>query len=170
MTGIACTNEGLSSATFDEWYAQKASVLTSGYDMAIIQLGVNDRFRYEGWTQTAETALNNIVSDLQAANEGIKIFVATIIPALGFKGTIFDEISQGIRDAVATINDPNVILIDMAAYGHTDDNQGYNVGHLSELGYTRLAMDYRNYISWIMSRDMVAFRNIQNIGTDYYFS
>lgn len=169
MTGITCTNEGLSSATFDEWYAQKASVLTSGYDMAIIQLGVNDRFRYEGWTETAETALNNIVSDLQAANEGIKIFVATIIPALGFKGPIFDEISQGIRDAVATINDPNVILLDMAAYGHTADNQGYNVGHLSELGYTRLAMDYRNYISWVMAQNMVAFRNIQNIGTDYYY-
>ncbi len=170
MTGITCTNEGLSSATFDEWYAQKASVLTSGYDMAIIQLGVNDRYRYEGWTQTAETALNNIVSDLQAANEGIKIFVATIIPALGFKGPIFDEISQGIRDAVATINDPNVILLDMATYGHTADNQGYNVGHLSELGYTRLAMDYRNYISWVMAHDMVAFRNIQNIGTDYYYN
>ena len=169
LTGVQCTNEGLSSATFDEWYAQKASALTSGYDMAIIQLGVNDKFRYGEWTQTAATALNNIISDLQEANEGIKIFVATIIPAIAFQGEVYDEISQGIRDTVAALNDPNVILLDMAAHGHTADSEGYNVGHLSELGYTRLAMDYKNYISWVIARHMTDFRNIQFIGTDYYY-
>jgi hypothetical protein len=82
-------------------------------------------------------------------------------------GEKYDSVSDGIRALVAELADKNVILVDIAQFGHSADNVAYNVGHLSAYGYWRLAKDYMNYISWIMANNMSVFRDIQFIGTSF---
>lgn len=169
LTGVETTNKGSGGASSAEWYDQHFGEDWSGYDAAIIQLGVNDYYRYSGWTDTSKTAFSNIINKLKAENSNIKIFVATIIPATSYPASIFNVISEGIRAFVKELSDENVILIDMAIYGHTADTSAYNCGHLSAFGYHRLAKDYKAYISYYMSQNPSEFREVQFIGTDYVY-
>ena len=73
--------------------------------------------------------------------------------------------NNGIRELVASMNDENVILLDMAKYGSTKLKQ-YNAGHLTAIGYSRLANDYKNYISWYISEHPDEFMAVQFIGTN----
>ena len=170
LTGIPFDNKGLGGKTSDEWYSAESSSDLSGYDIAIIQLGVNDSIRYSGWTDSSVTGFTNIINKLKTENPKIKIFVATIMPAISYKGTAIDSVSQGIRDIVASLNDDDVILLDMAKHGHTGESEAFNCGHLSAYGYWRLAKDYKAYISWYMSNHKKQFREVQFIGTDYVYS
>ena len=167
MMGIDITNLGEGGATSAEWYSTHSSDDLSGYDFAIIQLGVNDKSRYGGWTQTSIDAFTNIINKLRNENHNIKIFVATIIPATSYSGR--EDISAGIRTLVANLNDPNVILLDMAVYGNVGQSDAYNCGHLSAYGYWRLAKDYYNYISWYIYNNKGVFREVQFIGTNYQY-
>lgn len=169
MTGITVTNMGLGGKTSDEWYESQKDTDLSGYDFAIVQLGVNDVFRHDGWTTASVEGFTNIINKLRNENSNIKIFVSTIIPAMSYSGELFDAVSQGIRNLVLTLDDPNVILLDMAVYGHTGDLEAYDCGHLSAYGYWRLAADYKSYISWYMHNNPNLFREIQFIGTEYKF-
>ena len=169
LTGINVTNMGRGGNTSAEWYSNSADTDLSGYDFAIIQLGVNDSVRYKGWTDTSVVAFTNIINKLKRENKNIKIFVATIIPAKSYNGEKMNEVSQGIREFVANFNDKNVILLDMAKYAHTNDVDAYNCGHLSAYGYYRLAKDYKSYISYYMSINPGIFKEIQFIGTDYWY-
>ena len=167
MLGIEIVNEGIGGYTSAEWYAAKQSADLSGFDFAIIQLGVNDWSRYGEWGQTSIDAFTNIINKLKNENNKIKIFVATIIPATAYGGR--QAISQGIRDLVANINDPNVILLDMALYSNVGESSAYNCGHLSAYGYWRLAKDYYNYISWYINNNKNVFKQVQFIGTEYVY-
>ena len=144
-------NRGLSGYTTKQVYDNLVNEDLSGYEFAIIQLGVNDHAAgaaTQTWPSEDSTAMSNLITKLQTENTGIFVFVATIIPATSYSGR--DYISQAIRDLVEEINDDHVILLDMAEYSHVGDAVGYNNGHLSALGYTQLATDYKNYISYII--------------------
>jgi lysophospholipase L1-like esterase len=164
ITGIPIDNKGVSGLSSDEWFERFKNEDLSGYDFAIIQLGVNDKSRHGGWTETSVIAYTNIIDKLKRENNKIKIFVATIIPAHSYSKS--GDITQGIRDFVTALSDEDVILLDMAAHGHTNDSMAYNCGHLSAYGYWRLAKDYSNYISWYVNNNKMQFRTVQFIGAD----
>jgi len=166
ITGVEVTNLGNGGYTSAQWYNNHASDDLSGYQFAIIQLGVNDALQNSGWTQESETAFTNIINKLLSENNGIFIFVSTIIPATSYSGTSFDSVSNGIRALVESIGNSHVILLDMALYGNTKTKTAYNNGHLSALGYERLALDYKSYISYVIEQNALLFRNIQFIGTN----
>lgn len=170
LTGLEIVNKGHGGLTSDEWYAKEQNTDLSGFDFCIIQLGVNDSFRHGGWTQTSIDAFTNIINKVKAENSNIKIYVATIMPAKSYSGTNIDAVSQGIRDLVSSLADDNVILLDMARYAHTNDSDAYNCGHLSELGYYRLAKDYKNYISYHISKNIMQYQQIQFVGTDHVYN
>ena len=166
LSGCDVTNAGQAGATIADWYTSKAATDYSGHDAAIIQLGVNDALG-SGWTQDAETALGNIITKIKTENTGIKIFVATIIPAFAYSGDAFNAVSAGLRTFVEGLADTDVILLDMAVHGHTADETAYNNGHLTAIGYLRLAQDYISYISEVIALNTMDFRFVQLIGTDY---
>ncbi len=170
LTGMEVTNLGHGGMSTEEWYAMEKDSDLSGYDMAIIQLGVNDHASEQStWPERHRTAMRAIISKLKAENKNIKIFVATIIPGKSYSASR-GYISEGIRELVAELNDKDVILVDIAAYGHTMERDAYNCGHLSAYGYMMLARDYKAYISHIMATDTGnVFREIQFTGTDYVF-
>lgn len=170
LTGITVTNLGNGGYTSDQWWTAHSSDDLSGNQFAIVQLGVNDAIQYSGWTNTSVTAFTNIINKLLNENNGIFVFVSTIIPATSYRGASYDSVTQGIKDLVEDINNDHVILLDMNLYGNTADEVGYNNGHLSALGYNRLALDYIAYISYVMSQNTTLFRNVQFIGTNYSYS
>ena len=179
LTNIDVTNLGISSATSGEWYTAKASDDLSGYDIAIIQLGVNDNIRMgtlemtlEQWfADTTKCGFANIITKLKNENNNIKIFVANIIPASSYHSESYIAFSDYLLNWVATTyaNDENVIPLDIQQYGHTLSQDAYNCGHLSAYGYYRLAKDYKSYISWYMAHNPSVFKEIQFIGTTYWY-
>lgn len=172
MTGVQVTNLGRGGRTSDQWYDLYASTDLSGYDVAIIQLGVNDCVQYTTFGNTSKTAFANIITKLKAENKNIKIFVANIIPATSYSSSAFKTFSN---DMLAWLNtnyasDANVIPLDMQQYGHTLDSPAYNLGHLSAIGYRRLAQDYKSYISYVIANHLSDFSEVQFIGTDYHYA
>ena len=171
ITGIETTNKGRGGYTSVQWYNAEASSDLSGYDMAIIQLGVNDVGVYGTWGQDSIDAFTNIINKLKTQNNNIKIFVANIIPATSYQSSGYLAFSSDMLSWLQTTyaSDPNVIPLDMQQYGHTADDTAYNCGHLSALGYSRLAQDYKSYISYYISKHMSDFSEVQFIGTNYQY-
>lgn len=188
LTGCDVTNLGKVGFSSAQWYdyyttGAGAGVDFSGYDCAIIQLGVNDV------SATLDTvtkdALDNIINKVKTANAGIKIFLAGMINAKSYPAAAEGEScyakDQWLRNYYNTYyaNDNQVFFVDHVAYGHlrTLGNaqhggsypvDNYNEGHLSAYGYWRLAQDYVNIIGYIMSHNEAQdFRKIQFIGTNY---
>lgn len=168
MTGIPMTNEGHSGRTTVQWWEHygpsgDTPINFSGYDFAIIHLGVND-VSYNVPTADTQTAYQNIINALKAANTGIKIFVCTIIPAYAIDGiTTYDTINTLIKSFE---EQENVYCCDLTRYGHTYKNSQYAAGHLTAYGYWRFAKDLVAYIGYIMREKPAEFRFIQYIGTD----
>lgn len=172
LTGIDIVKKAVGGLTSVAWWNLYGSDDLSGFDMAIIQLGVNDASpsKLNGWTQASIDAFTNIINKLKNENTGIKIFVATTVPAPAFQSTKINEVNAGIKALVQSMNDPNVIVADINTYGHTADSIGYDAGHLTAYGYNRLARDYVSLISYLMDTDMENFRFIQFIGTKYTYT
>lgn len=168
LTGIDCTNLGYSGYTSVQWYNAYQSEDLSGHDACIIQLGVNDQLQNVS-ESTMDAALTSIIQKVKSDNSGIKIFVATVVAANGYMTTAMASRSQMIRDFVANLNDPDVYLVDMWRYAHTDDLLAFDAGHLSAYGYLQLAKDYKAYISYIIRNNPSDFRYIQFIGTNYQY-
>lgn len=179
LTNIEATNIGISSATSGEWYNAEKNEDLSGYDIAIIQLGVNDNIRMgtlemtleEWFADSTKCGFANIITKLKNENTNIKIFVANIIPARSYHSESYIAFSDYLLNWIETTyaDDPNVIALDIQQFGHTYDKDAYNCGHLSAYGYYRLAKDYKSYISWYMSKHPSIFKEIQFIGTDYWY-
>ena len=169
LTGVECTNMGYAGYTSAQWYAEYAGADLSGHDACIIQLGVNDALTNVSESDM-DAALINIINKVKNENRGIKIFVATIIPANGYMLTSMRTRSQMIRDFVGALSDSDVYLVDLWKYGHTDDFLAYDAGHLSAYGYWQLAKDYKAYISYIVHNNPNDFRYVQFIGTNYSFA
>ena len=188
LTGCEVTNLGKGGFTSTQWYdyytsGEGADTDFSGYDCAIIQLGVNDNA--DTLDTITKTSLDNIINKVKAANVGVKIFLAGIINAKSYpaatEGETYYVKDQWLRNYYNTYyaNDTQVFFIDHVTYGHlrsmpNAQHEGsypvdnYNEGHLSAYGYWRLAQDYVSIIGYIMSHDKAQdFRKIQFIGTDY---
>lgn len=171
LTGVEVNNLGNGGDTSAEWYDRHKEDNLSGHDVAIIQLGTNDAARYSGWTETSITGFTNIINKLKNENNNIKIFVSTISKRFGDPSAEGKAvISEGIRQLVLSLADPNVILLDMEEYAHTGDEQAYECGHYSAYGYWRLAQDYKNIIGYYINSHKNLFRTVQFIGTNYSYS
>lgn len=168
ISGVECVNKGYAGYTSKEWYEAHASESMSGFDACIIQLGVNDGLRDISTEETTE-AFRNIINKIKSENTNIKIFVSTILPANSYMTSKMRNETEIIRTIVENINDENVFLVDLWKYGHTNDELAYDSGHLSAIGYLRLAEDYKAYISYIINRDKMKFRFVQFIGTSYAY-
>ena len=171
ITGVDTTNLGHGGMTSVEWYEEEENSDLSGYDCAIIQLGINDCGDYSTLGDATKTAFQNIITKLKNENNNIKIFVANIIPATSYSSNDYKQFSTDLLTWLQTTyaNDQNVIPLDIQQYGHTASSPTYNCGHLSALGYRRLAEDYKNYISWYIANNKDVFREVQFIGTDYWY-
>ena len=171
LTNLEVTNMGFGGKTSAEWYADKALADLSGYDLAIIQLGVNDQMRYSEFGETSQTGFTDIITKLKTDNKNIKIFVANIIPALSYASEGYLTFSADLLSWLNTTyaNDKDVIPLDIQQYGHTKDIDAYNCGHLSAYGYYRLAKDYKAFISYYMLKYPSVFKEIQFVGTDYWY-
>lgn len=179
LTNLQVSNQGVGGRTSGEWYDMKAETDLSGYDIAIIQLGVNDDIRrgqlgmtIEEWfADTTRCKFADIITKLKTENKNIKIFAANIIPARSYHSASYLAFSEYLLNWYTTTyaDDPNVIPLDIMQYGHTYDLEAYNCGHLSAYGYYRLAKDYKSFISWYMAKNPHVFKEIQFIGTDYWY-
>lgn len=169
LSGVTMTNKGSGGATPETWYSMHSSDDLSGHDFAVIALGVNCAYHgHGGWTTASDQALKDIVSKLEAENEGIKIFVCTIFATTVYTFPIMASINEGIRTTVAEIQqtDDDVYLLDLDAHGTTAQTKYWH-GHATATGYHRIARDIFNYISYVMSQNMTDFKFIQFIGTQY---
>ena len=196
MTGIDIVNAGISGATSQSWREASinsdtsngrwvnnewvrttdtstgsASLDYSGFDFAIIHLGINDTALIDqyGSVETMVSALKTnievIISDLKSARNGIKIFLATIIPYRAMDNFyIYDPLNEKIREIANETED--VYLIDLTAYSECLKGTSYGYGwHLTALGYHKMASEISAYISYIIGQNLTDFKWVQFIGT-----
>lgn len=173
MTGVEMVNEGHSGLSSVQWWDTYGTggdhaIDFSGYDFAIIHLGINDVSRSVDISDT-ETAYQNIIDALKTANTGIKIFVCTIIPA--YADATFISVYEDVNDLIESFaSQENVYCCDLTQYGHEYIESQYAAGHLTAYGYWRMAKDLIAYIGWIMRQYPADFRFIQYIGTDMEYT
>ena len=144
----------------------------SNFDFAIIHLGIND-FGLMSENETVddmiaafETNINNIINKLQANSNGIKIFLATIVPSYAPSSHVgYRTMNQKIKE-IADVTD-NVYLLDLNAYSELASKNVYNITHPTALGYHKLANEIASYISYIISTNLDDFKAVQFIGTSY---
>jgi lysophospholipase L1-like esterase len=201
ITGIDIVNAGVAGLTSKTWYnasldsgtkwgrwvndewvwsespnvgeSDKVSTALdySGYDFAIIHLGINDigmmgDATLDATISTFETNINNIINKLKTANTGIKVFLATIIPCYAVPGsTAYEAINEKIRE-IANVTD-DVFLIDLNMYSECFDGTPYENQHLTAPGYHKMASEIAAYISYIISQNLEDFKWVQFIGTSY---
>ena len=145
----------------------------SGFDFAIIHMGINDLAPIYDGTKTIdevlfnfETYMNNIIIKLKNANKGIKIFLATIIPSYANPtNVIYGQLNDKIKEIVEYSD--NAYLLDLNKYSDIATNEVYNVIHPTALGYHKLATEIAAYISYIINKNLNDFKTVQFIGTDY---
>jgi lysophospholipase L1-like esterase len=145
----------------------------SGFEFAIIHLGINDLAAVYDNTKTItevlanfETYINNIINKLKAANKGIKIFLATIIPSYApATNATYGQLNDKIKE-IANYTD-NAYLLDLNAYSEVASETAYNQTHPTALGYQKIAAEIYAMISYIIKNNLDEFNSVQFIGTDY---
>ena len=143
----------------------------SGYDFAVIHLGINDigmmgSATLEATIATFETNINNIISKLKVANTGIKIFLCTIIPCYAASGiTAYEILNDKIREIAGATS--NVFLIDLNKYSDCVDGTPYENQHLTAIGYRKMASEIAALVSYTIHQNLDEFKTVQFIGTDY---
>ena len=141
----------------------------SNFDFAIIHLGINDLAplydnskTIEEILTTFETYIGYIIRDLKAANSGIKIFLATIIPSYATPSNLYyKQLNEKIAE-IANATE-STFLLDLTSYSALASKPEYNVTHPTALGYHKLANEIKSYISYIINRNLDNFTNIQFI-------
>ena len=164
LSGRDVVNKGYGGDTFQTWYNRYKDEDLSGFDCAIIELGLNDS---TAGTSSADrlTYLGNIVTKLKNENAGIKIFISTI-----FKCYSNANVAAVNADIISFANNTaNCYLLDVYQYGSITAGSAYVAGHLTALGYQRVAKDYYAYASKIISENPTDFKFIQYIGTNYSY-
>ena len=142
----------------------------SGFDFAVIHMGINDLAPVYDNSKTIdevlanfETYMNLIITKLKEANSGIKIFLATIIPSYApATNPTYKQLNEKIR-AIAEATD-NAYLMDINSYSELASKPEYNVTHPTALGYHKLANEIKSYISYIISKNLSEFTEIQFVG------
>ena len=145
----------------------------SGFDFAIIHLGINDLaplYDGSGVLETIltnfETYMNNIISKLQIANNGIKLFIATIIPTYATPlNPNYEALNERIKEIVEYTG--NAYLLDLNEYSEIATSEAYSVTHPTALGYQKLATEIYAMISYIIKNNLNDFKYVQFIGTNY---
>ena len=192
LTGLDITNAGIAGATSKTWYETSLNSSTnwgdwvnnewfwreptgtsldySGYDFAIIHLGINDVGTMGDMTIDEllvdyEVNMYNIINKLKQHNNGIRIFLATIVPsyAPSYNET-YKAMNNKIREMVEATT--NVYLLDLNALSNLTISSAYNVWHPTAIGYVKMAEEIKSLISYIISQDLEGFKDIQFIGTD----
>ena len=141
----------------------------SNFDFAIIHLGINDLAplydnskTIEEILATFETYIGYIIRDLKAANSGIKIFLATIVPSYATPtNQTYQQLNNKIKEIAETTE--GAFLMDLTSYSTLASKPEYNVTHPTALGYHKLANEIKSYISYIISRNLSDFTNVQFI-------
>ena len=194
LTGIDIVNAGIAGTTSGTWYEtslnsatnwgywvnnewfwrepQGSSLDYSGFDFAIIHLGINDIGNMEEGSSitdvvsTFETNINNIVTKLRDNNNGIKIFIATIIPTYASN---YNANYKALNEKIVAIADASsdIYLLDLNNFSNLTMHQAYNVWHPTALGYVKLAEEIKALISYTISKNLDDFKDIHLIGTDY---
>lgn len=145
----------------------------SGFEFAIIHLGINDLAPiYDGSATidevlvSFETNINNIITKLKAENNGIKIFLATIIPSYALASNpTYGQLNDKIKEMVEYTD--NAYLLDLNRYSEIATHAAYNVIHPTALGYQKLAAEIYSMISYIIKNNLDEFKTVQFIGSDY---
>ena len=196
LTGIKIANAGIAGATSQTWYEASlnsdslwgkwlnqewvwstaptttvsdmvSSTLDySGFDFAIIHLGINDLGLAYGTTPIDEILVNfelyigNIITKLKEANPGIKIFLATIIPSYATPG---NQSYISLNNTVKTIAEAtaDTYLIDLNQYSEIASDPAYNRVHPTALGYQKLAAEIKSLISYVIKNNLDEFKNVQ---------
>ena len=203
LTGIDIVNAGIAGMTSQTWYEASlnsephwgkwvnqewvwntnpansgndviSSTLDySGFEFAIIHLGINDLAPTYDGTKTIdevlvnfETYMNNIIAKLKSANNGIKIFLATIIPSYASAtNPTYGKLNDKIKEMVEYTD--NAYLLDLNRYSEIATQTAYNVTHPTALGYQKLAAEIYSMISYIIKNNLDEFKSVQFIGSDY---
>jgi lysophospholipase L1-like esterase len=142
----------------------------SGFDFAIIHMGINDLASVYDNSKTIEEVLDNfntyiglIIEKLKVANNGIKIFFATIIPSYApAANPTYKQLNEKIKSIAEVTED--VYLIDINLYSEIASKPEYNETHPTALGYHKLANEIKSYISYIINNNLSEFINIQFVG------
>lgn len=195
LTGLDITNAGIAGATSKSWYETSlnssnswgdwvnnewfwreptgTSLDYSGYDFAIIHLGINDMGNMGNLTIDEllvdyEANMYNIINKLKEHNNRIKIFLATIVPSYAPSyNDNYKAMNNKIRAMVEATD--NVYLLDLNALSNLTMSGAYNVWHPTAIGYVKMAEEIKSLISYTISQDLEDFQDIQFIGTDYTF-
>jgi lysophospholipase L1-like esterase len=185
MTGIEIVNAGVGGLTSKTWYeaslnsdsqygtwvngewvwhmapetsegdVASKSLDYSGFDFAIIHLGINDigmmgDATLDDMVAIFETNINNIINKLKTANTGIKVFLATIIPAYAVPGyTAYEMLNEKIRSIANATED--VFLIDLNLYSECHQGTPYQNWHLTAIGYRKMAAEIESLISYTIN-------------------
>lgn len=200
MTGIDIVNAGISGLTSKTWYDASVdgdlqggrwvngewvwstnpdvtegddvskSLNCSGFDFAVIHLGINDTgtigdtVTLKQAISTFETSINGIIANLKSSSKGIKIFLATIIPYHSVN-YVFEQFNEKIKEIASQTSD--VYLLDLTTYSDCyGDIYGYGY-HLTALGYHKMASEISAYVSYIISHNLEDFKWVQFTGTSY---
>ena len=195
LTGLDITNAGIAGATSKTWYETSLNSSTSwgdwvnnewfwreptgtsldysGYDFAIIHLGINDignmgDITIDELLVDYEANIYNIINKLKEHNNGIKIFLATIVPSYA---PSYNENYKAMNNKIRAIAETtaNVYLLDLNNLSNLTMHSAYNVWHPTAIGYVKMAEEIKALISYIISQNLDEFSNIQFIGTDYTF-
>lgn len=142
----------------------------SGFDFAIIHLGINDLAPLYDNSKTIdeilanfETYITRIITYLKAANNGIKIFLATIVPSYAAPtNPAYQQLNEKIKAIAEATED--AYLMDLTTYSALATKPEYNVTHPTALGYHKLANEIASYISYIISKNLSEFSQVQFIG------
>lgn len=145
----------------------------SDFEFAIIHLGINDLAPTYDGTKTIdevlvnfETYMNNIITKLKTANNGIKIFLATIVPSYApSTNPVYGQLNDKIKEIVEYTDD--AYLLDLNYYSEIATHNAYNVIHPTALGYQKLAAEIYSMISYIIKNNLDEFKSVQFIGSDY---
>lgn len=194
LTNLDITNAGIAGATSKTWYDMSlnssagwgdwvnnewfwkeptgTSLDYSGYDFAIIHLGINDIGYMEGTIDELlveyETNIYNIINKLKENNNGIKIFLATIVPSYAPNyNENYQAMNRKIRAIVEATVD--VYLLDLNDLSNLGTHGAYNVWHPTAIGYVVMAEEIKSLISYTISQNLDDFKDIQFIGTNYTF-
>ena len=195
LTGLDITNAGIAGTTSKTWYETSLNSSTnwgdwvnnewfwreptgtsldySGYDFAIIHLGINDVGNMGNMTIDEllidyEANMYNIINKLKENNNGIKIFLATIVPSYA---PAYNDTYKAMNNKIRAIAEAtsNVYLLDLNDLSNLTMHSAYNVWHPTAIGYVKMAEEIKALISYTISQNLDEFSTIQFIGTDYTF-
>ncbi|MGM8240178.1 SGNH/GDSL hydrolase family protein (plasmid) [Clostridium perfringens] len=167
LTGVETTNLGKGGYTSKRWWDEMQNQSFAGHDCAIIQLGVND-VAVASQNVTPELTkqyLQNIIDKLKRENTGIKIFVAGITKSKWYSNSNYQARNEVIKEFASNREEENIYFIDLMKYSRNYDKP-FAAGHLTALGYLQQAKEYKNYISYLIHKNLDNFKNVQFIGTD----